>query len=1495
VNAVEGQIYSGDVAAFSDANIYAPADDFTATIDWGDGDITTGRVEPVGFGVFTVNGDKAYHEEGSYQIKVSIADDGGSIASATSTVQVADAALTPLPSAIKLVEGSGFSGIAGSFLDGNPSAEVTDFRAMISWGDGGISTGQIIRESNGQFDVSGAHNYDTREENSTYSIKIDVTDIGGSSTSIVGTATVQDAPLSARGMPVQAAEGVEWSGAVATFDDADPGGALGDYTAQIDWGDGKNSIGVITQSGSGFAVLGDHMYGEGGAYVTTISVTDLGGSAVTAQGTATVSDPPITALPAVFHAVEGAPSSGIVATLTDADLSATANEYTIQIAWGDGTSSTGSAVAGPNGFFEIVGSHSYGEEGSKPITVQVRDAGGSQSTVTSAALAVDASLSATGMSISPPEGGTFTGTVATLTDANPAGAAADYSATIDWGDGQFSAATFAADPRGGFDIMGSHRYGNAEEGTSFTVRVAIKDTGGSTTSASTTAVVADAPLSATGTSVSSPEGGTFTGIVATFSDADPSGAVSDYSATITWGDGQSSAGTIAVDPRGGFDVMGNHGYGNVEEGTSFHVAVTIADAGGSTSQISSTATVTDAPLSAAGTTGSAQESAVSGAGVEGEFPIPTPKSTPDAIAASADGNVWFNEQFGNKVGYVSPAGVVHEFALPTPNSQPSGIAVDGNGVAWFAEDGSDKIGRITPSGALAEFSLPTPSSSPIDITLGPDGNFWFAEPQNNKIGRITPAGAVSEFPIPTANSRPVEIRAGSDGALWFTEYNGNRIGRITITGVVREFVIPTAGSKPYGIAAGPDGNIWFTESVANKVGRITPAGKITEFATASNDYHFDITAGPDGNLWYTECNSNTIVQLSVTGVVLARFQAPTTGSVPSGITAGSDGGLWFTEQSAGKIGRLQPPQKPSADFSTPTAKSEPLSIAAGPDGNLWFTESAANKIGRITPAGVVTEFSIPTANSGVNGITAGPGGNLWFVEGAGNKVGQVTPTGAVKEFPIPTPSSNPQYIAAGPGGNLWFTEWPTGKIGRVTPAGVVTEFRTPSASSEPAFIVAGPDGNLWFTEQGANKIGRITPAGVITEYAIPTANSGVDGITAGPDGNLWFTEYKANKIGRITPAGIVTEYPIPITGSAPYVITTGPDGALWFTGFGANLIGRITTSGTFSEFSVPTAAASQPYGGIAAGPDGSIWFTEYAKGKVGEIPLTVIGVPFGGVVATFTDADPAGAVSEYTATIEWGDGQLTSGAIGVDPAGGFTVSGSHSYFEGGTHAVKVRIADEGGSTTTAAASIHIADFPLTQAVGGTFDVMAGATLQGPVASFLDTDPGFEGVGVYSATISWGDGTSSPGGVEVVGVGRYDVAGRHVYASVGTYPITVVIHDDGGASITASGTANVLGLVHADVSLPARAAAMKSIERVSTTTTIGQDLIAGVPTGLGETSRVGPLGRSTTSPAPIAADDAATASGSVFDYGSLYDLAIDDLFGRARRRRLSSCRAVGFTA
>jgi hypothetical protein len=104
-------------------------------------------------------------------------------------------------------------------------------------------------------------------------------------------------------------------------------------------------------------------------------------------------------------------------------------------------------------------------------------------------------------------------------------------------------------------------------------------------------------LQATGTTISATEGNLFVGTVATFTDSNGSGSASDFSATISWGDGSSSPGTISANQSGGFDVSGSHTY-TIEGDLAFSVA--IIDKGGSAVAVAGIANVADAQLAATG-------------------------------------------------------------------------------------------------------------------------------------------------------------------------------------------------------------------------------------------------------------------------------------------------------------------------------------------------------------------------------------------------------------------------------------------------------------------------------------------------------------------------------------------------------------------------------------------------------------------------------------------------------------------------------------------------------------------------------------------------------------------------------------------------------------------------------------------------------------------------------------------------------------------------------
>lgn len=204
------------------------------------------------------------------------------------------------------------------------------------------------------------------------------------------------------------------------------------------------------------------------------------------------SDQPITATGQDITATEGAGFSGTVARFTDQDTSATASEYSATIDWGDATPPTTGTVTGTAGNFAVGGAHTYADEGPYPLTVTITDTDNPLNTATTSSTArvADAALTATGVTVVSPQ--SFSGTVATFTDANPLATTADFTATITWGDGSVPSAGTVSSAAGNFAVTGAHTYSSTGF---FTVTVKIVDDGGSTATATSTILIFGTPAS----------------------------------------------------------------------------------------------------------------------------------------------------------------------------------------------------------------------------------------------------------------------------------------------------------------------------------------------------------------------------------------------------------------------------------------------------------------------------------------------------------------------------------------------------------------------------------------------------------------------------------------------------------------------------------------------------------------------------------------------------------------------------------------------------------------------------------------------------------------------------------------------------------------------------------------------------------------------------------------------------------------------------------------
>ena len=194
-------------------------------------------------------------------------------------------------------------------------------------------------------------------------------------------------------------------------------GQVGATAATIEWGDGTTSTGTVNSLGR---VTGTHTYAEEGIYHGEIDWANSDGAPEQTPFDIKVQDAPLTARPVNFTAVQGTSFSGPVATFTDANPGATASDFSATIAWGDGTSSSGTVTAGNTGGFVVSGTHTYASTGTFKTTVSIMDVGGSTATACGTATVNPPAPTVT--NVAPTAGPTAGGTSVTITGTTLTGA-----------------------------------------------------------------------------------------------------------------------------------------------------------------------------------------------------------------------------------------------------------------------------------------------------------------------------------------------------------------------------------------------------------------------------------------------------------------------------------------------------------------------------------------------------------------------------------------------------------------------------------------------------------------------------------------------------------------------------------------------------------------------------------------------------------------------------------------------------------------------------------------------------------------------------------------------------------------------------------------------------------------------------------------------------------------------------------------------------------------
>jgi len=249
--------------------------------------------------------------------------------------------------------------------------------------------------------------------------------------------------------------------------------------------------------------------------------------------------------------------------------------------------------------------------------------------------------------------------------------------------------------------------------------------------------------------------------------------------------------------------------------------------------------------------------------------------------------LWFAEEISNSIWSFNIATQTFtQYAITTLASNPYEVALDSQGNAWFTEFTGDKIGVVMVNGTLKEYQIPLTSSNPTGIAIDSRTNrIWF--------NLLDTAGVSDEFYVGsffngsfTFNNitpevdTPVGIAVDSSGNLWLTQHGASLVSEFNpVTHYFRTIstsIPPDGASYPYFVYVdNSTGDVWFNEHYGNAISVFNPkSNNLVEYEIPSRNSGdgnisgaLTMTVTPQGIPWFTELYTSKLGEVSPTSPI----------------------------------------------------------------------------------------------------------------------------------------------------------------------------------------------------------------------------------------------------------------------------------------------------------------------------------------------------------------------------------------------------------------------------------------------------------------------------------------------------------------------------------------------------------------------------------------------------------------------------------------------------
>lgn len=306
------------------------------------------------------------------------------------------------------------------------------------------------------------------------------------------------------------------------------------------------------------------------------------------------------------------------------------------------------------------------------------------------------------------------------------------------------------------------------------------------------------------------------------------------------------------------------------------------------------------------------------------YPLP---AAPFDIEVENSNRVWFTLPAANAIGSLEVISMTEAvrytytaYLLSSSNSEPYRLAV-ADGDVWFTQRAGNRIGRLSiATGTITEYDIPTAVSAPTDIDVAPDGSVWFVQSNSDRIAVLWPAdGTIQEFNVGRTATNLERIDAQSMGIVWATAPGINSIFgyRRTAGDIVEVSVVDSSGSPGVvrGLAVPPSGVPWVSTRDVAKVGSFL-FGTLAvwlwyPYSPTTADLIDILLILESGRtyLWALDANGQSVVQIDLSNRSITQLAG--VGGSGSNLTALSldtvSSTVWVADAGLSAIYALRPP------------------------------------------------------------------------------------------------------------------------------------------------------------------------------------------------------------------------------------------------------------------------------------------------------------------------------------------------------------------------------------------------------------------------------------------------------------------------------------------------------------------------------------------------------------------------------------------------------------